>query len=216
MLYQEAKSIAIADDNIFYRVGLQATIEEFNSYKVDVVADSGQSLMYILSERDKPADICIMDISMPDSYDTMKAIKKRWPQTKVLVLTLYNVELNLVKSVKIGANGFLLKHSNTNEIRKALDVISTTGMYYSDILPEESMRVPQESILLNLSYREMEYISLCCSDMPQKAIAEKMSIKLTSVNSLRDGLYKKLNVKNRIGIVLFALRIGMMPSETIC
>ncbi len=216
MLNPEAKSIAIADDNIFYRVGLRATIEEFNNYTVDVVADSGESLLYILSERDKPADICIMDISMPDSYDTMKAIKQKWPQTKVLVLTLYNAELNLVRSVKIGANGFLLKHSNTNEIRKALDVISATGMYYSEILSEESMRVPKESILLSLSYREMEYISLCCTDMQQKAIAEKMNIKLTSVNSLRDGLYKKLNVKNRIGIVLFALRIGMMPSEITC
>lgn len=216
MLNPEAKSIAIADDNIFYRVGLRATIEEFNNYTVDVVADSGESLLYILSERDKPADICIMDISMPDSYDTMKAIKQKWPQTKVLVLTLYNAELNLVRSVKIGANGFLLKHSNTNEIRKALDVISATGMYYSEILPEESMCVPKESILLSLSYREMEYISLCCTDMQQKAIAEKMNIRLTSVNSLRDGLYKKLNVKNRIGIVLFALRIGMMPSEITC
>lgn len=216
MLNQGTKTVAIADDNIFYRTGLQATIEDFNSYKVEIVTDSGQSLMYLLSVREKPADICIMDISMPDSYDTMKAIKQRWPETKVLVLTLYNVELNLVKSVKIGANGFLLKNSNTKEIEKALDAISATGMYYSDILPEENMQMSKESILLNLSYREMEYISLCCTDMPQKAIAEKMNLKLTSVNSLRDVLYKKLNVKNRIGIVLFALKIGMMPSGTSC
>lgn len=206
-------SIAIADDNIFYREGLQSIIEVHSIFSIKIVTDNCSSLLQGLDELSEPIDICILDISMPDSYDTLKTIKKRWPDVKVLIMSMWNYELNIIRTIKIGANGFLLKEANDKEIRDALVSIFNTGMYYSEVLPEKNMQLPQDNVLLNLSYREMEYMSLCCTELSQKGIAEKMSVKVNTTNSFRDSLFKKLNVNSRIGIVLFALRIGMLPLQ---
>lgn len=209
-------SVAIADDNLFYRAGLQSTIESFNGFKVVAVSDSTSTLMDILSTKDTPVDICILDMSMYGSYETMKAIKQKWPTTKVLVLSLQTFELNVIRTIKVGANGFILKHSNKDEIHAALLEIYKNGMFFTDF-PSPSLvdQSSRQQLLLNLSYKELEFIELCCSEYSFKDIAERMKVKLSTVNSYRDALYKKLNVKNRIGIVLFALRIGMMPIRNI-
>lgn len=206
-------SIAIADDNIFYREGLQRIIEAHKIFSIKIVTDNCQSLLSGMSEVREPVDICILDISMPHSYETLKEIKRKYPDVKVLIMSLWSYELNIIRTIKIGANGFLLKESTDREIYEALVSIFNSGMYYSEVLPEENMHLQKDSLLLNLSYREMEYMSLCCTEMNQKAIAERMSVKVNTANSFRDSLFKKLNVNSRIGIVLFALRIGMLPTE---
>lgn len=206
-------SIAIADDNVFYREGLQSIIEARPIFSIKVVTDSCESLLSGLAEQREPVDICILDISMPDSYDALKVIKKKYPAMRVLIMSLWSHELNIIRTIKIGANGFLLKESNDKEIYEALVSIFNSGMYYSEALPEENMHLKKDSLLLNLSYREMEYMSLCCTELSQKAIADKMNVKVNTTNSFRDSLFKKLEVNSRIGIVLFALKIGMLPTQ---
>lgn len=206
-------SIAIADDNVFYREGLQSIIEARPVFSIKVVTDSCESLLSGLAEQQEPVDICILDISMPDSYDALKVIKKKYPAMRVLIMSLWSHELNIIRTIKIGANGFLLKESNDKEIYEALVSIFNSGMYYSEALPEENMHLKKDSLLLNLSYREMEYMSLCCTELSQKAIADKMNVKVNTTNSFRDSLFKKLEVNSRIGIVLFALKIGMLPTQ---
>lgn len=206
-------TVAIADDNIFFREGLQSAISSFDIFSIKVVTDNCHSLLEGLDQLPEPVDICILDISMPDSYEILKTIKKLYPSVKVLIMTLYNYELSVIRTIKIGANGFMLKEANSKEIHEALVSIFNTGMYYSDVLPKESMELDKDSVLLSLTYREMEYMSLCCSDLNQKGIAESMGVKVNTANSFRDSLFKKLHVKSRIGIVLFALRIGMLPAS---
>lgn len=212
-LRSEYISIAIADDNIFFREGLISVISQYPVFSVKVVTDSCSTLLENIVLQAEPIDICIIDISIPESYETLKLIKKRFPDIKVLVMTMYNFEMNIIRSIKIGANGFLLKESGNNEIYEALVSIFNTGNYYSPLLADTDMPKDREQVLLNLSYREMEYMSLCCSELSQKAIADKMNVKVNTVNSFRDSLFKKLNVRSRVGIVLFALKIGMMPLQ---
>ena len=212
-LRSEFISIAIADDNIFYKEGLQSIIESHDIFTINIVTDSCESLLQAMSEQAQPIDICIMDIGMPESYETLKTIKKLYPDVKVLIMSMWSHELNIIRTIKIGANGFLLKESNDGQIYEALVSIFNSGMYYSDVLPESGMKLQSDNLLLNLSYREMEYMSLCCSELSQKGIAEKMNVKVNTTNSFRDSLFKKLNVNSRIGIVLFALRIGMLPAQ---
>ena len=128
-------------------------------------------------------------------------------------MTMGNSELHVIRTIKIGANGFMLKECTGKEIHDALVSIFNTGSYYSEALPADNMHLDRESVLLNLTYREMEYMSLCCTELNQKGIADKMNVKLNTANTFRDALFRKLNVKSRIGIVLFALRIGMMPGQ---
>jgi len=212
-LRSEQISVVIADDNIFYREGLRSIIQSRSIFSIKGITDSCTSLLDVLSMQEVPVDICILDISMPDSYDALKTIKKRYPSVKVLVMSLWGSELSIIRTIKIGANGFLLKQSNDNEVYNALVSIFNTGMYYSEVLPMEHNHLEKDNLLLNLSYREMEYMSLCCTELSQMGIAEKMSVKVNTVNSFRDSLFKKLGVNSRIGIVLFALRIGMLPTQ---
>lgn len=206
-------SIAIADDNVFYREGLQSTIASHAIFSIKIVSDNCGALLDGLERLNEPVDICIIDISMPDSYDTLKVIKKKWPGVKVLIMSIWNYELNIIRTIKIGANGFLLKEANDKEIYEALVSIFNSGTYYSEAISEKNENLEKDSVLLNLSYREMEYMSLCCTELSQKGIADKMSVKVNTANSFRDSLFKKLNVNSRIGIVLFALRIGMLPAQ---
>lgn len=204
--------VAIADEHNIFREGLASTIDSFGDCKVIIKAADGAELLQQLSAGLRP-DICIFDISLPVSngYETLKEIKKSWPAIKVLILSMFTSEMSIIRTVKVGANGFMLKSCDPRDLHQALVSIHSKGHYYSQLIPETYFEQARESLLLKLNYREMEFISLCCTEMTYKAIAEKMGVSMRTVDGYRSTLYEKLSVSSRIGLVLFALNMGMVP-----
>jgi two-component system invasion response regulator UvrY len=204
--------IALADEHFIFLEGLAATLNSFPDCEVIIKATDGAELLQQFEKGLLP-EICIFDISLPvtNGYETLKEIKKRWPSMKVLILSMFTNEMSIIRTVKVGANGFMLKSCEPADLHQALVSIHTKGHYYSQLVPETHFAQARESLLLKLNYREMEFISLCCTELTYKAIAEKMRVSMRTVDGYRSTLYEKLSVNTRIGLVLFALNMGMVP-----
>jgi two-component system invasion response regulator UvrY len=211
----EKIKIALAEEYPIFRQGLRSTINSFEECIVVVEAEDGQQLLDYFTNADELPDICIFDISLPviNGYEALKDIKRRWPQLKVLILSMTDSELSIIRMIKIGANGILMKECNPTELHKALLSIHNEGIYYKEAHDRTQLDKAKNSIALQLSYSEMEFMSLCCTDMNYKAIADAMRVSTRTVDSYRNTLYKKLKVNSRIGIVLFALNIGMLSRK---
>lgn len=206
-------NIAIADDHYIFLEGLTATINSFGSCDVIMKADSGARLLELFEQGPTLPDICIFDISLAlsEGYDTLKIIKLKYPRIRMLIISAFANEISIMRSIKIGVNGFLLRTSEPEQIHKAIISIYKDGYYYSEFIPREYLEKDRDSILLQLSYQEMEYLSLCCSEMSYKAIADCMGVSIHTVEGYKRSLFKKLHTNSRIGLVLFALNMGMAP-----
>lgn len=208
------RTVAIADDNIFYREGIISTINALDNYEVTLASDDSAALLAAIGRTHAEPDICIIDIALPESYQMLKEIKSRWPQIKVLILSMYDNEISIIRTIKIGANGFMLKSSSPEHLGQALHNISNSNTYYPNTPMQDDWRIAaRDSLLLKMTYREMEYLSLCCSELNTKGIADRMGCNTKTAETYRDALFDKLKVKTRIGLVLFALSMGLSPAN---
>lgn len=133
---QQAKTkVAVTDDHILLRRGLANMIRNLDVYEVVFEADNGKDFIEKLNSKTLP-EIVLMDINMPemDGYDTADWIKKNHPEIKVLSLSMYDDEQSIIRMLKCGARGYILKDIDPSEFKIALDAIATKGFYYSEIV----------------------------------------------------------------------------------
>ena len=125
-------------------------------------------------------------------------------------------EDQIVKMIRNGARGYLLKGCRPSEFRQALDEIMEKGYYYSDFLTTQLIRnlnTPPEnghSSPFNLNNRELEFLRIACSELTYTEIADKMFVSPRTVDGYREVVFQKMNVKTRVGMVLEAMRHGLV------
>lgn len=203
--------IGIADDNAIFRAGLHKTIEEFNDLSIVISAEDIDSLFSGIGNLPIVPDICIIDISMPDAYHALKRMKEEYPDVKVLVLSSISNELSIIRTIKIGANGFMLKGFTPEKLYHALKSIHEQGDFVSENYnPMDKEKITHESLTFHLSYLELDILSQLCTEAGMKEIAYNMSINVKECEKLRDTLYKKIKVKDRAELILFAIHIGIL------
>lgn len=203
-------TIAIADDHIVLRKGVISFLDSFDNCRVVIEADNGQQLLEQL-EKQMP-DLCILDISMPimNGYDTLKAIRKKWSALKVMIFSMVDDQYAVIKMLKLGANGFLLKNCIYQDFQKALHVIVNGGYYFPTIVTSKNDLVKLTSTVPTISERQIEFLRLCASDLNYNQIAHVMGTSIRAVESLQQRLSEKLHINSRIGLVLFALKTGIV------
>ncbi len=204
-------TIAIADDNYIFREGLCRTIQQFGEFALVISEEESEELFRKIMLLPEPPDICIIDMTMPGGYEGLKKIKEEYPSVKVLILSMLDNELSIIRTIKIGANGFLMKGCTPEAFRDALLAVYHDGYHFPGTNNLKKM-VPRETLLVQLSYTELEMLSLFCTEMNMSQIAERMNMSLKAAERCREDLMKKTNVHTRIGLVLFALDIGVPPS----
>lgn len=207
--------IAIADDHTLLRQGVCEILSKYG-FDIIIEAKSGTELIQKLEQAAVLPDICIMDINMPglNGYLTLEQLKKKWPEIKTLALTMFDNEFSIIKMLSIGANGYLLKDSSPRELQQALMSIYEDDFYHSELVTSrlyKSIRSRNVYKLPKITAKEMEFLSLCCSDLTYKEMAEKMHLSPRTVEGYGETLCEKLNVKSRSGLVMYALRIGIVP-----
>lgn len=206
--------IALADDHTLFRKALADMIGSMEQF--DVIYDAADGAELILKLRESPTlpDICILDIGMPkmDGYDTLKYIKKAWPDIKVLVISIYKNEFTILKVFRAGANGYMTKDSDPQELKKALLSIYYTGYFDNSHSICMNRDADTRSNLL-ITDRESEFLRLCCTDMTYPQIAEYMNISQHTVEGYRDMMYKKLHVNSRVGLAIQALIKGIITVQ---
>lgn len=213
--------IALADDHSLFRNGIRSTILSFGGYQVIIEAENGQQLLEGLRRLETRQaalpDICITDLSMPgyNGYEVIREIREKWSGMPVLVLSFFANRHSLLRSLYLGASGFLSKGCSQEQLKEALTAIRETGGFYTD-LPVGDSRFPRgDEALPHITSREMEFLSHCCTDLSYKDVAGRMNISIRTVESYRDSLYEKLGIRNRTGLIIFAVKTGMIMVDEV-
>lgn len=210
-------TIALADDHVLLRKGLASLVQGLG-YTVVLEVDNGQDLVDKLQSGIEP-DLVLMDINMPvkDGYEATRWIKENKPDIKVLALSMYDDESAIIRMLKYGAKGYVLKDIEPAELRTALDAVINKGFYYSEIVTGKLIhsinRSDDEAVngnIAKLNDREIEFLKLASSELTYKEIAEQMHLSPRTIDGYRDGLFEKLNIKSRVGLVLFAIKHGIV------
>ena len=212
-------SVALVDDHVLLRNGLANIIQNFQSHDVLFEADNGRQCVAKLEAGLIPS-IVLLDINMPelDGYSTAMIIKSRFPQVKVLALSMYDSENSIIRMLRSGARGYILKDSDPGELQQALLDVQQKGYYHSEMITSRLIRLvndldnPEGQLqqMINLNEREIEFLKLSCTELTYKEIADRMGVSPRTVDGYRDMLFEKLPVKTRVGLVLYAIRSGLV------
>lgn len=210
-------SIAIVDDHRLLAQALSDLVQKFECYEVLFVAENGKDLITYLKRKQIP-EILLLDVSMPemDGFETADYLKEHYPEIKILALTMMDREEYIVRMIRKGVRGYMLKGSRPSELRTALDAIRLKGYYHSEFLAEHLIRslnpVDPESPAanFNLNQRELEFIQLAASELRYEDIADKMCVSVRTVDGYRESVFQKMKVKTRVGMILMALRWGII------
>lgn len=207
-------SVAIAD-RILLRNKLANLIQGLETYAVLFEANNGKDFIKQLQPRYLP-NIELLDINMPemDCNETALWLKRNYPGIRILALSMYDNENSILRMMKNGTKGYILKDVHHMEFRRALDSLMRKGFYYSELTTDKLLHavgqlVEQEGTikcLIRLNTREIEFLKLVCTEMTYKEIAEKMFLSARTIDGYRDALFEKLNVKSRVGLVLYAIK----------
>lgn len=211
--------VALTDDHILLRTGLAGLVNSFTDFTVTLQADNGKDLMQKLDPLNLP-DILLLDVHMPqmNGYDTAEWMRGNYPQVKILALSMMDTENAIMRMIKNGARGYVLKDSEPAELRAALLSVLTKGYYYSDLVTGSLIfsinkmgdNEKEKKNNTDLTSREIEFLKLATSDLTYKEIAAKMFVSERTVDGYRDSLFEKFNVQSRVGMVLEALRRGIV------
>lgn len=202
------KTIIIVDDHSLFAQSLQRLINSFQDYEVTNIFKNGRELVDHIEANRKRPDIVLLDIRMPvmDGIETMGWLSRNHPQQKVLALTMEHEEETIIKMVEYGCRGYLLKDIEPDEFLVALDDVIETGYYCRQELEENLQQSYVDKISQDLTRREMEFLSLACTELTYKEIAEEMNLSPKTIDGYRESLFQKLQVRSRIGMVIFAIK----------
>jgi DNA-binding NarL/FixJ family response regulator len=215
----EIHYIAIVDDHTMFRKGLASLVNLFPGYKVLFDAANGQDFIKQLQPRHLP-DILLLDIVMPemDGYATANWVHINYPEIKVLALSTMDSETAIIKMIKNGAKGYVLKDAEPSELKKSFDDVLSLGYYYNELVSRKVLQSVHQlteennsiSTFARLSEKELTFIRLACSEKTYFEIAKEMFLSERTIDGYRDALFKKLNVKSRVGLVLYAIKNGLV------
>jgi len=211
--------VALVDDHALLRSGLANLIRGFEHYTVLFEAGNGKDFISQLSPDQLP-DIVLMDIQMPemDGYETAFWLKQNYPDVKVLALSMYDNDNAIIRMLRNGARGYLLKDIDPSELKSALNAVHTSGFYYTEVVTGRLVNSIHNgldhdlpaAVDDSLTDREMVLLKWICTELTYKEIAGKMEISTRTVDGHRDALFDKLQIKSRVGLVIYAIRNGIV------
>lgn len=211
----EKTSIVLVDDHSLFRKGMLELINKFDNYQVIWDAGNGKEFIKLIPGNPLPK-IVLLDVAMPEmnGFETATWLKSNHPEVKILILSMFDQEETIIKMLKLGVNGFVLKDSEPDELKEALDQIRTKGFYYSDIvcgtMANTIKTENKKNLGLSLNDREIRFLELASSELTYKEIADIMCLSYRTIDGYRDSLFVKLNVKSRVGLALYAIRNGIV------
>ncbi len=207
--------ILLVDDHELVLKGIKSIIE--NELNLEVLAEAKNGLEAISILQNTTIDLVLTDVKMPlmNGIELTKYVKSNYPNTKVLVLSLFKDREYVSSIIDSEAEGYLLKNADKDEIIFAINHVINDGTFYSqeivDILKSNStVRHLGLSLPIILSKREIEIIKLICLEFSSNEIADKLFISKATVDVHRKNIIQKSGVKNIVGLVRFAVQNGIV------
>ena len=210
--------IALADDYKIFREGLKVSLTADKQISIIHEADNGEDLLSNI-EKEKP-DVILMDLKMPimDGMEATQIIRKKYPEIKILVVSMYDDDKFIIHLMEIGANGYLLKNAEPDEIRKAIFSVTDNGYYFNDLVNKALLKKlvirsnikPSFNENVELTERELEVLKLICEEKTATEIGKEIFLSPRSVEGIRQRLIEKVGVRNMAGLVMFAAKSGIV------
>ncbi|MGN7867149.1 response regulator [Chryseobacterium sp. 22458] len=207
------KSIVIVDDHILIAKALEGIISNFSEFEVIYVCENGKDLIEKFEEGNIIPDIILLDISMPimDGFETAAWLTKNHPDIKVMALSMQGDDNSVIKMIKNGAKGYLLKNTHPKDLETALSRLNTDGFFYPDWASKiifSNLGKEEPEVSIKISEREKEFLKYTVTELSYKEIADRMCCSPRTVESYRDQLCEKLDLKTRVGLAVFAIKNG--------
>lgn len=200
--------IALVDDHRLFRSGIASLINDFAGFSVLFEAGNGEELQTKLTPKVRPR-IILLDINMPvmDGMATARWLQDKHPDIAVIILSMFGDAEKVLEMVKMGVKGYLLKDAEPHEFEQALQKVSQDEVYYPEFVTRALINnYNREPELIKLNARELEFLKLAGTEMTYKEIADEMCISARTVDGYRDQLFEKLQIKSRVGLVLYAIK----------
>ena len=213
--------LAIADAHPVFKIGLTNLIADLDDIDLVIAAENGKELI-VKIEKQTP-DVILMGLRMPvmDGIKATSYIKQKYPDIKIIVLTVYDVKYTIANLMKIGANAYLLKNAEPDEIKEAIYTVMTTGNYYSDFVSKamheglidiRKIR-PEFDLIINLTNREQEVLKLICKGFTSVEIAAYLGLEYKTIEGYRNNLLEKVGVKNTARLITYALENNLFSLD---
>lgn len=208
-------NIVIVDDHLLVADSLKMLIETFSGYRVLYHAKNGMDLQQKIIANKSIPDVILLDVNMPlmNGYETMEWLSKEHPDVKVLALSMDDDEQMVLGMLSRGANGYLLKDIHPDALKIALNEVIEKGYYHSENVVNtllKSLKPKKEIPTIRLAERDLKFLQLSCSELTYTEIAAQMFLSPKTIDNYRSKLFKRFQVKNRVGLVIFALKNNLI------
>jgi DNA-binding NarL/FixJ family response regulator len=205
---------AIADDSKIFRRGVISALADTPELKLVFEADNGKELLNGLPKT-KP-DVILLDLRMPemDGIEAAQQIRKTDDEVKIIVISMLEEDKYVIHLMEIGANGYLLKTAEPEEIKTAIYSAYENGYYFNDFVNKALLKKithkaqikPVFNKNVELTSREIEVLKLICQELTANEIANQIFLSPRTVEGIRTKLLEKIGVKNTAGLVMYAVK----------
>ena len=200
--------IAIVDDNSFLIKTVEEKLSFFDDFSVKIAADNGQSLLDKL-EKNHNVDLILMDIEMPvmNGIEATQIVKQRYPQIKIIMLTVFDNDENIFKSIKAGADGYLLKEVNAKDLHQGILETLNGGATMTPSIALKTLKLFRNPIdfenvndeeEIQLTAREVEVLEQLSKGLKYQHIAENLFLSVGTIRKHVENIYTKLQVHNKL------------------
>jgi DNA-binding NarL/FixJ family response regulator len=209
--------VAIADDHALFRAGVKTSLSMHKDIQMVAEAENGMQLLNLLKHIQP--DVVLLDISMPimDGFATLPEIKKLHPDVKVIMLSMHNDHSIITRMMEVGANSYLTKDSDPETIYQAIITCYNDDFFFNDLTNKallnglRNKRAPEpEQAEVHLSEKEITILRLMCEEKSTKEIADIVDLSPRTVEAIRDKLKSKTGARSMAGLVLYAIKAGIV------
>lgn len=215
----EAIDICIVDDHTLFRKAIIRLVSSFTRIGQISEAENGKVCLDLLRKAQRLPDVVLLDLDMPvmNGVDTAEAIRLKYPEMKIIILTMHDNQKYMMHMIEIGVHSFLLKDCDPDELEKAISAVVDREYYHNDMMVSamrRSVKVKSErpsfNKLTELTDREREIFMLICSELSLKDISIKLSVSERTVHAHKANIQSKLGLKNTVSMIKFAFDSGFI------
>lgn len=214
------KKIALVDDHDLFRRGLMSLLKEFEEIDVMMQAVNGKDFFEQLGKLApaKHPHIVLLDIQMPlmDGIQTTVMLRKKYPNIKIIMLTMHNEEQLVYSLMEKGANGFLEKNADIEIVVDAIYSVLEKGYYFNDFISKAMVKgvtnrkTSKFDAVSPLTEREIDVVRLICKQKTIREIADELALSPRTIDSYRENIFVKTGAKNIVGIAFYAIEHNLL------